>query len=89
MGSVIGVKVDFSGPKIEERDLEFKDDRRRNSLAFYISQFVQYEDDDYSKLVDAVRNDKNAKTGGKPHTVRPSSEYFVICTLDIVLIHSS
>lgn len=76
MGSSFGVKIDFSGPKIEERDLdEHHDDRRRNSLAFYISQFVQYEAEDYTKLVDSVRADKHAKTGGKQPTLRGSSEF--------------
>lgn len=60
--------------KVEERDHEERDDRRRNSLAFYISQFVQYENEDFNPLIDTVMLDKYAKTGGKPPAVRHSSK---------------
>jgi hypothetical protein len=59
--------------KIEnDKDLEEKDDRRRNSLAFYISQFVTYEGEDFAPLVEVIMKDKYPKTGGKPPTVRHS-----------------
>jgi len=58
--------------KVEEREHEERDDRRRNSLAFYISQFVQYEEEDFAPLIDTVLHDKYAKTGGKPPAVRHS-----------------
>jgi len=74
MGSALGVTIDFSGAKAEDKDLEDKDDRRRNSLAFYISQFVEYEEDDFGPLILLVQKDKNAKNGGKPPTIRNSSK---------------
>jgi hypothetical protein len=74
MGGALGVKIDFSGAKVEDKDLEEKDDRRRNSLAFYISQFVSHEEDDFSSIIEAVVKDKHAKTGGKPPNVRASSK---------------
>jgi hypothetical protein len=73
MGGVIGVKIDFSGAKVEAKEIEEKDDRRRNSLAFYISQFVEYEDDNFGPLIEIVQKDKNSRTGGKPPTIRNSS----------------
>ena len=74
MGSALGVKIDFSGAKVESKEIEVKDDRKRNSLAFYISQFVEYEEDDFVPLIEAVRKDKTAKNGGKPPTIRNSSK---------------
>lgn len=74
MGAAIGVKIDFSGARVETKDTEEKDDRKRNSLAFYISQFVEYDDDNFGPLIEAVQKDKNAKTGGKPPTIRNSSK---------------
>lgn len=81
MGAALGVKIDFSGAKVEEKDLEEKDDRRRNSLAFYISQFVEFEDDDFGPLIELVQKDKHAKTGGKPPTIRNSSKLILISYL--------
>jgi hypothetical protein len=60
--------------KNDDKDEE-KDPRRRNSLAFYISQFVNYEGEDFMKVVEAVKQDKYSKTGGKPPNVRNSSEF--------------
>ncbi len=74
MGAVI-TRVEGAASKFDDKELEGKDDRRRNSLAFYISQFVPYEDEDYKKLIDAVKADKNSKTGGKPPVVRASSKF--------------
>lgn len=73
--AVFNRNVTFS-ISIDEKDLA-KDPRRRNSLAFYISEFVQYEDEDYEPLVEIVRNDKFAKFGGKTPNVRHSSKYFI------------
>lgn len=75
MGSVIGVKIDFSGAKVESKEIDVKDDRKRNSLAFYISQYVEFEEDDFVPLIEAVKKDKHAKNGGKPPTIRNSSNY--------------
>jgi hypothetical protein len=73
MGAAIGVKIDFSGARVESKEIEEKDDRRRNSLAFYISQFVEYEDDNFGPLIESVQKDKNSRNGGKPPTIRNSS----------------
>lgn len=77
MGGVLGVKIEFSGAKIEDKELEDKDDRRRNSLAFYITQFINYDGDDFNVLVENVKKDKFSKTGGKPPAVRASSKKFM------------
>lgn len=58
--------------KNDDKD-EDRDPRRRNSLAFYISQFVNYEGEDYAKVIEAVKKDKYSKTGGKPPNIRNSS----------------
>lgn len=63
--------IDFGG-RVEEKNLDKGDDRRRNSLAFYISQFVEYDKDDFGPLVEIVKKDKYSKTGGKPPPARPS-----------------
>ena len=72
MGAIVA-KAEAVAAKIENKDLEDKDDRRRNSLAFYINQFVGFDGEDYMNLIEAVKQDKYAKFGGKPPTVRPSS----------------
>jgi hypothetical protein len=77
MGGAIGVQVNMTGIKIEGKDTDDKDDRRRNSLAFYVSQFVSYEGEDFTNLLEIVKKDKYAKSGGKPPTVRPSSKSFL------------
>ena len=79
MGNVLGIKSESIGAKIENKDIDDRDDRRRNSLAFYINQFVKYEGDDYATLVEQVKQDKYAKFGGKAPTVRPSSMYILMC----------
>lgn len=75
MGAAIGVTIDFSGAKVDSKEIVEKDDRKRNSLAFYISQFVEYEDDNFGPLVELVQKDKNSKNGGKPPTIRNSSKF--------------
>ncbi len=81
MGGAIGVKVDMTGVKIEGKDNDDKDDRRRNSLAFYISQFVANEEDSYDFVSDLIKKDKYAKFGGKAPTIRPSSKFLFCCFL--------
>ena len=39
----------------DKEDSIKKDGRRRNSMAFNIMQFMQYEEDDFGPLVDKVR----------------------------------
>ena len=73
MGSAITRTFDFSGKAVEKKDLEIKDDRRRNSLAFYISQYIEFNDDEYNPLVKLIERDKHSKTGGKPPIIRNSS----------------
>eukprot|EP01036_Dinobryon_divergens_P030701 gene30701-39985_t len=76
MGSAIGSfrKIDFAaGTGVDDHGEEKKiDDRRRNSLAFYISEFVLYdndkENDNYKALIDLVKNERKAKHA----SVRPS-----------------
>lgn len=77
MGAVLGVKIDFSGPRADKPEDDDIDNRRRNSLAFYITQFVQYEEDEYGKLIEAVKADKFSKTNGKPPVFRPSSKLLI------------
>mmetsp|Transcript_24001 Transcript_24001/g.40079 ORF Transcript_24001/g.40079 Transcript_24001/m.40079 type:complete len:83 (+) Transcript_24001:258-506(+) len=79
MGGALGVTIDFSGAKVEEKTLEEKDNRKRNSFAFYISQFVEYEEENFTPLVDLVIRDKNAKHGGKPPNIRHSSKIWFAC----------
>ncbi len=89
----MGVQVNMTGIKIEGKDLEDKDDRRRNSLAFYVSQYVSYEEDEYGPLVEVVKKDKYAKFGGKPPTVRPSSKSCLVSPqhtqIDLYIIQNS
>ncbi len=54
------------------------DGRRRNSLAFYISQFVNYDGEDFAPLLESVLKDKYAKTGGKMPVARPSSKFLFV-----------
>lgn len=74
MGSGFGVQFDFAG-KIEDK-IEIKDDRRRNSLAFYIARFNQFEEDDFNILVEEVKKDKQ-KNGGKANNIKVSSKYSI------------
>ena len=57
-----------------EEEVEERDPRRRNSLAFYVSQFVNFEGEDFAKVIEAVKADKYSKTGGKPPNIRNSSK---------------
>lgn len=63
MGSVISL---ITGPKIafeedgEHGPAEKKDNRRRNSLAFNIVRFLTYEEDDFTPLVEEVKEHKLA-----------------------------
>ncbi len=77
MGGIVSGNISFTGPKIEDNELEIRDDRRRNSLAYNISTFVQWEEDEYVKLVESVKHDRMGKNGGKPHALRPSSKLSV------------
>lgn len=76
MGMLQGKTVTAAGPSqpIHNGAEDEDDGRRRNSLAFYISQFVNYEGEDFAPLVDSVMKDKFPKSGGKPPAVRPSSK---------------
>ena len=51
----MGGAISFSS-QIEIDDKNKKDDRRRNSLAYNIKRFNDWEEDDYTPLVDEVRN---------------------------------
>jgi len=56
MGNILGGKSDAVvevADKVEVR--KDKDNRKRNSLAFNIATFVQFEEEDYSPLVDAAK----------------------------------
>jgi hypothetical protein len=81
MGGALGVQIDFTGAKADDKDLEEKDNRKRNSIAFYISSFVEFEEDNFGPLIEVVMRDKNAKTGGKPPTIRNSSECCAVAVL--------
>jgi hypothetical protein len=80
-----------SGGKKDGKDVDDKDDdkdrdpRRRNSLAFYVSQFVNYEGDEFAKVIEAVKADKYAKTGGKPPNVRNSSNSLIAFVFSFLL----
>ena len=72
MGSVIAslnAQVGFIDAQEKNDEDENKDKRRRNSLAFYISEYVSFEKDNYEELVEAVKNDIS---GGKKVKVRHS-----------------
>lgn len=71
--SLIFPKIDFGGDKSADKDLVHHDNRRRNSLAFYVSQFVDFEEDDFAPLIEGVKADKISKNGGKPPNIRHSS----------------
>jgi len=75
-GLSMGARFDFTGSKIDVRD-EVKDERRRNSLAFYISSYVEFEGEEYQALVTAVEKDRHAKTGGKAPVFK-DTKYSVI-----------
>jgi hypothetical protein len=74
MGGLLSGKVALVNNGGVEDEGEEKDDRRRNSLAFYISQFVSFDGEDFEQLVEAVKQDKYAKSGGKPPKIRNSSK---------------
>lgn len=58
MGAAASVftKLDFSGGSEEKVEVK-KDTRRRNSLAFNISQFVTWPEDDFNPLCEQIRKD--------------------------------
>eukprot|EP01038_Epipyxis_sp_PR26KG_P015116 gene15116-20337_t len=66
----MGGGISMTG-KVEDKELEVRDERRRNSLAFYISEFVSYDDDNYTPLIEAVKADK-LKNGGKATVAKVS-----------------
>ena len=77
MGSVIGaLKSTITTAstnelaKKDEKDEE-KDPRRLNSLAFFVSQFITYEGEEFGKVIDNI---KKEKFGGKQPKIRNSSE---------------
>jgi hypothetical protein len=56
MGNIFGGKSEAVvevAEKVEVR--KDKDNRKRNSLAFNIASFVQFEDEDYTPLLDAAK----------------------------------
>lgn len=97
MGGAVGAAINFTksvtttiggnngngdGDKDKNDDKdEERDPRRRNSLAFYIAQFVNYEGDDFGKVVEAVKADKFSKNGGKAPNIRNSSKSYSLSSL--------
>lgn len=76
MGSVLGgMKFEFNPTKrVEPMEvLEASEVRRRNSLASYIAQFITFEGDDYTALVDKIKEEKFPKKEGKPMRVSSKS----------------
>jgi len=79
---------------VDVRD-EVKDERRRNSLAFYISSYVEFEGEEYQALVTAVEKDRHAKTGGKAPVFKDTSEseiaaaatLYILYMLIVMIIH--
>ena len=56
-GGIGGFKLNFSGLGEEKEEVK-KDNRRKNSLAFNIAKFVQYEEDDFAPLIDAIQKER-------------------------------
>lgn len=84
--SISGGKVEVVGGKDNNEDKEDekdRDNRRRNSLAFYVAQFVNFEGDDFGKVIEAVKADKYSKNGGKAPNIRNSSK----CSANFVSKH--
>ena len=57
-----------------------KDSRKRNSLAFNIASFVNFEEDDYSPLIDGVKAEIKKKKS-KPRAADLSTFPFYTCYL--------
>jgi hypothetical protein len=57
MGSMFGKKKVDAASLVVVGDGE-RDTRRRNSLAFYITKFMKYEDDDFTELLEAIQVEK-------------------------------
>ena len=62
-------KMDWSGGGEADKKEEAADPRRRNSLAFYISQYVTWTEDDFDPLVDMVKKDMIANGAIKKEKV--------------------
>ena len=90
MGSIISIlrgrPATITAAIHHDDDKEDEDDRRRNSLAFYISQFVNYEGEDFAPLIESVMKDKFPKSGGKPPVVRASSKILITKIYNIHII---
>lgn len=58
----LGSKVSFfSSDNADDQDLIKRDDRRRNSLAFYIARYNKFDGDDYTPLIEEIRLEQAPK----------------------------
>ena len=61
MGNLFGRSANVMELEDKVEGKKDKDSRKRNSLAFNIASFVQFEDEDYKVLVDAVKAETKKK----------------------------
>lgn len=57
MGNIMGGGKSAAVAEVVEKEVvkKDKDNRKRNSLAFNIASFVQFEEEDYTPLLDAAK----------------------------------
>lgn len=85
MGSVLSsISQLFGGQPpvapVEKGDGIGKDLRRRNSMTFHITKFLTHDDDDYTDLLDMVKDEFEARLLGVNSNSRDQSMY-ILCAI--------
>ena len=82
MGGCFGRSSNIADLEEKDASKKNKDTRRRNSLAFNIASFVQYEEEDYKKLIDQAK----AETGKKKKQRLRAADASKICLFNLLFI---
>ncbi len=66
----MGGGISFDSTGADEGAVKKKDPRRRNSFAFNISKFVQYEEEDYTPLINDIKEELAKQSQKKPKVTK-------------------